>query len=843
MTYEVLTILLGLGTFLAYKLAPEKLIGPKKLEEITPNSENNPAKSKNKEETPETLAQWVLGLEKKKTELKEKLCLMPVFSNSNILFGRDELIIELFNAINKGRSFIELHGGPGVGKTALSLEVIKRHKYNYKNLKLYLDLGGEGDDALSSKDAMIQVVLSFRPTVRIPGNMTQLKKLYQNMMAKRQGFLILDNVASAQQIKDLKPSTSGFWIVIFTTGKKTNLNDVHSIHVEPLDVESAQELLIDCSLRLKPRAREIAKLCRGIPLALHMCGKFLSAKMKVHPEDFVNLFRKHRNNSLLERNDEYEESLLAAFKAIYISLSEKERMVFNQLAIFPSSFDAKASAQICEDNANCINSLSKFGLVKINTITKRYSLHGWIRSQLKNYLSETVGREARLRHANYYLTTLNWAHENILKGGEKACEGFQIFHREWANIQASLNRMRKNSVEGKKAAGIFDSYIVSGAELLPLRYFPKECLSFLDNGLKVSQRLGANNREAIHLLNLGVFHNAQKKYVSAEECLNQADQLSSTDIQTKGKIINELARLYLSQDKINEAIDILLRKKQLCREHKLEVDEEVSLMRLGLAYEKKGDFDKAVQIMMEGKGKAKEVGNVSCMGTLLKHLGYCLGKLKKLSSAENYFEASLIVAHGLGNKKDAMEILLRFAEICSESKDFEHALKQIEEGLEFAEKSRDKRYEGLFLVQKGDTYTCMHEKQKAVESYTKALEPLKKAKELVLAEETSQKLKRSFEMAEKKDESLESERVIKPIRKLSQGKGLVLVQSKTDEFIQRGDNKQISYYIGSIEGIIKTYSLDITETTTRKSLLERMGALRENNYHACATILKNKFCL
>ncbi len=782
MTYEVLTIVIGLVTFLAYKLAPEQLIGPEKMEEITPISENKPEQKPIKEETQETLAQWVLGLEKKKTELKEKLCLMPVYAHSKNLFGRDSVIIELFNAINKGRSFIELHGAPGVGKTALCLEVVKRQKYNYKNLKLYLDLGGEGDNALSSKDAMIQVVLSFRPTVRIPSNMTQLKKLYHNMMAKRQGFLILDNVASAQQVKDLKPSTSGFWIVFFTTVKKTNLNEALSIQVEPLDVESAQKLLIDCSLRLKPRAREIAKLCRGLPLALHMCGKFLSAKMKVHPEDFVNLFRKHRNNSLLEKNDEHEESMLGAFKAIYNSLSEKERIVFNQLAIFPSSFDEKASSQICEDNGNCLKSLSQYGLIKTNTITKRYSLHGWIRSQLKNYLSETAGREARLRHANYYLTTLNWAHENIIKGGEKACEGYQLFHREWANIQASLNRMRKNSVEGKKAAEVFDSYIISGAELLPLRYFPKECLSFLDTGLKVSQRLGAKNREAIHLLNLGIFHNVQKKYVSAEECLNQANQLSSTDIQTKGKVINELAKLFLSQDKFNEAIDILLQKKQLCRENNLEIDEEVSLMRLGLAYEKKGDFDKAVQIMIKGKGKAKEVGNGSCMRTLLKHLGCCLGKLKNISSAENYFEASLILAHGLGNKKDAMEILLRFGEICSESKDYEHALKQVEEGLELAEKCRDKRYEGLFLVLKGDTYTRMHEKQKAVESYTKALDPLKKAKELVLAEETNQKLNQFFKMEEENEDSLKSGRVIQPIRKRSQGKGLVRVQSKTNEF-------------------------------------------------------------
>ena len=74
----------------------------------------------------------------------------------------------------------------------------------------------------------------------------------------------------------------------------------------------------------------------------------------MHPDDFVSLFRKYRSNSFLEKTDEYEESLLAAFKAIYNSLKDKEQTVFNQLAVFPTSFDAIASSQVCEENGSCL---------------------------------------------------------------------------------------------------------------------------------------------------------------------------------------------------------------------------------------------------------------------------------------------------------------------------------------------------------------------------------------------------------------------------------------------------------------------------------------------------------
>jgi tetratricopeptide (TPR) repeat protein len=846
MTYGVLTIVLGLVIFLASKLIPQQLKDSSQKEDVDSTSKIKSDLNQTKETSPEKLAQWVLKMEKAKSELKEKLCQAPALSDSKNIFGRDEILVELFNEINKGTLLIELYGRPGVGKTSLALEVERRYRFNYQNFKLYLDLGGEGENALSTKDAMIQIVLSFRPTVRIPDNMTQLKKLYRHMMSKYQGVLLLDNVASINQVKDLKPTGTTSWLLIVTAEKKLGITDALSMAVEPLDVESAQEYLVDCSLRLKPRAREIAKLCRGLPLALQMCGQFLASKMKVHPEDFVNLFRKHRNNSLLERTDEYEESLLAAFKAIYSSLSEKEQLVFNQLAVFPASFDLIASAQVCEENGNCLKSLANYGLVKVNPITKRYHLHDWVKSQLTYYLPETIAREAKLRHATYYLPVLESACENILKGGDKARKGFQVFHREWSNINTSLSRIRKNSVEGKKPAELFNSYMIAGAELLPLHHFPKDCKSLLDAGLKVSQRLAKKDVESLHLLNLGAFLISQRKYDDAGDHLDQAHQIVTTleDVATEGKIFNEMARLYLATDKADEAIEILLKKVKLCQENKVEVDEEISALRLGLAYEKKGEFSKAVQALKGAQRLAKEAENSSCMGTLLKHLGFCLGEVNDLSNAEDYCEASLTLTRGLGKRKEELEILLRFAKVHAKIKDPDQALTLSQEGLELAQKYKDVRYEGLFLVQIGDTYNLMQEKKSAVENYMKALSPLKKAKELLLIGEVNQKLNQSFELDEDDDEeSVKSKRVVKPIQKPSRGKGLGLAQSKTNEFIQRGDSKMISFYIGSIEEIFKTYQLDIRETTTRESLLGMLGTLRDNNHHACATILKNKFSL
>lgn len=856
MTYGVVTIVLVLVIFLVFRFLPAKV----NKQTADPSSENTTTSQHKKEDSPGQLAQWVLQTEKTRSDLKEKLCRAPVALAAQSLFGREQTLIELFKAINKPTSLVELHGKPGTGKTTLALAVVNKYKFNHQNILLYLDFGGVGEDALSTKDAMVQIILSIRPTMHIPDSLPQLNKLYQLLIGKRQGVFVLDNVASAQQVKELRPATSSSWLMIVTAGKKLELDDAFSVHVETLEVTPAQEFLVDRTLRLKPRAREIAKLCRGLPLALEISSHFLLSNIKVAPADFVNLLRKHRNNSLLEQSDEYEEALLAAFKAVYHSLNNKEQNVLNQLAVFPASFDSTASAQVCEESGSCLKTLAQFRLVKTNPVNKRYSLHHWVKNQLKNYLPEKTAREARLRHAAYYLPVLKKAQENISKGGEKARDGLQLFHREWTNIQAALSRVRKNSVEGKQPAELFNAYMIAGAELLPLHFFPKECQSYLEAGLKVSQRLGTKSSEVQHLVNLGSFYISQARYNEAEENLLQANQLANTlqDAKITGKVLNEMARLYLATDKTDETIDTLLDKRKLCRENNVEVDEEISLLRLGLAYEKKGEFIKAIETMTEGQTKARTAGNGHCVETFLKHLGFCLGAVQDLANAEDYFEASLGLARSLGKRKDELEILLKFGTIHIKSQDMERAMTLLKEGLQLAETYRDIRYKGLFLIQIGDAYTLMQEGQKAVESYMKAMGPLKKAKETGLVEEINKRLSQSFETAENETPENEptkieqtensakasaTKRVVKPLLKLSQGKGLKLIQTKTEEFIERGDNKMISYYIGSIEKIIKTYDMDINESITREGLIALMGALRQNNHHACATIFKNKFSL
>jgi|TARA_B110000495_G_scaffold126535_1_gene110094 hypothetical protein len=71
-----------------------------------------------------------------------------------------------------------------------------------------------------------------------------------------------------------------------------------------------------------------------------------------------------------------------------------------------------------------------------------------------------------------------------------------------------------------------------------------------------------------------------------------------------------------------------------------------------------------------------------------------------------------------------------------------------------------------------------------------------------------------------------------------QGKGLILMQARTSEFIKIGDNKMINFYITCVEEIMHDYYLDPKESEIRNRLSKQMGALQKSNHYACATTLK-----
>lgn len=107
-------------------------------------------------------------------------------------------------------------------------------------------------------------------------------------------------------------------------------------------------------------------------------------------------------------------------------------------------------------------------------------------------------QDADLRHSAYYLNVLSDADEAFQQGGEAMEEGLRLFEMAWNNIRGGQTRSRDYSEIDPRAAELCSNYSMVGANLLILRFDPREHIRWIEAGLSIARRTENIAAEAIH---------------------------------------------------------------------------------------------------------------------------------------------------------------------------------------------------------------------------------------------------------------------------------------------------------------------------------------------------------
>src|SRR5215213_7568168 len=113
-------------------------------------------------------------------------------------------------------------------------------------------------------------------------------------------------------------------------------------------------------------------------------------------------------------------------------------------------------------------------------------------------------READRRHAKYFLTLLSKADDLYQQGGGEAKQGLELFEREQENIRLGQLRARDLVPLDDESASLCRYYPMYGANLLNLRFHPREQISWGEAALVSARRLNDKHAEGILLSNLGM---------------------------------------------------------------------------------------------------------------------------------------------------------------------------------------------------------------------------------------------------------------------------------------------------------------------------------------------------
>jgi DNA-binding SARP family transcriptional activator len=283
-------------------------------------------------------------------------------------------------------------GPPGIGKTALAMFWAHRSVDRFPDGQLYADLRGfSSGPPVRPGDALAGFLraLGIAP-VRIPTDPEQAAGLYRSVLADRRMLVLLDNAASADQVRPLLPGSPGSAVVITSRDGLAGLRareGARQLRLGALNqaasVALVTRLVGAAGMTAQPEAvMQLARLCGGLPLALRICAAILTSQPQPDIGAFVAELARNRLAALGVAGDP-RNSVRAAFDVSYRRLATPARHLFQLIGLIDGpDFDAVAAARLLDSTdpeaAAILDTLTRAHLIERHR-PGRYRTHDLLR--------------------------------------------------------------------------------------------------------------------------------------------------------------------------------------------------------------------------------------------------------------------------------------------------------------------------------------------------------------------------------------------------------------------------------------------------------------------------------
>ncbi|KPI26504.1 NB-ARC domain protein [Actinobacteria bacterium OV320] len=180
----------------------------------------------------------------------------------------------------------------GVGKSALALHVAHALKERFSNGQLYLHLHGAtpGMAPLTAPQALTALLRDLGTEPRhIPEHPDAASALLRTLLAPTRTLVVLDDVATASQVRPLLPAGSGCAVIVTSRSPLTTLDGALRFPLGPLSGEDSAALLRAASGPGEGRAvldaaHPLVHLTGRLPLALRVVAARLAARSALTPD-------------------------------------------------------------------------------------------------------------------------------------------------------------------------------------------------------------------------------------------------------------------------------------------------------------------------------------------------------------------------------------------------------------------------------------------------------------------------------------------------------------------------------------------------------------------------------
>ncbi|MFJ4823061.1 AfsR/SARP family transcriptional regulator [Streptomyces bacillaris] len=329
-----------------------------------------------------------------------------------VLVGRQgELALLTEQGPPGGVTVVAVDGTPGMGKSRLVVQAARQLVARHPAGCLFLDLRAHATGRpLSPRRALARMLRTLGGDGdRIGDDEDELLAAWRTATSGLRLLLVLDDAVDARQVRPLLPTGPGSTVIVSSRRRLAGLDATRRISLEPLPDGDGLRLLADLvgtdRVEREPdAARQLARFCDGLPLALRIVG----ARLQTRPEWSLAhmLGRMSGDEERLEELNVDDRSVAAAFQLSYEHLLPRQRDVFRALGLAPTvEFDLLTPAAMLDLSASeadrALEQLVDAGLLR-QPRPGRYRLHDLVRAHARRLAAATPGRsrtagEAALR--------------------------------------------------------------------------------------------------------------------------------------------------------------------------------------------------------------------------------------------------------------------------------------------------------------------------------------------------------------------------------------------------------------------------------------------------------------
>ncbi len=606
------------------------------------------------------------------------------------LVGREDLLYELKqHLLPRGNTGLcSLNGLPGVGKTALAVELAHDTDVltHFRDGVLWAGLGREPDVStlLARWGEALDISLH---AIAKPIGLEDLAKAVRHAIGMRHMLLVIDDAWQIEAALAFQVGGPNCAHLLTTRlpDVARDFAETGAVSVHELRGAGALELLRNLApevVEMEPdEVQTLIHAVGSLPLAIILMAKYArkEARKGHHSlQAYLRQLKKAEQRLKLAQPQPLLAghpsipmgtplSLMATIKISEEALDELSRYALWALSIFPSkpnTFSRNAALDICNTESEAIEALIDFGLLETSGLD-RYSLHQTIADYAKQRLTDNI---VCTRMIDFFV-----------RYTENHERNYKALDLEVNNILAALHL----SLDQKNQRAL-----IRGANAI------------------------------YHFLETRGLHSLATKYVSRAE---QVARLSG-DAKGLAHSLFHLGRIARKEGNYRKAEKIL--NEGLAVSRKSKIDEIISafLQEIGALMGDRGNYRQAEEYYVEGLTLAQESGNLERISALLQNMGVNAGDQGDYSREEELYKEALVINRALDNTEKISALLMNLGVVSKIRGDYTQAEEYYQESLAIARQIGDIASVSRILANLGGVAGNRGNYDRAIELYKEALD-------------------------------------------------------------------------------------------------------------------------